>query len=418
MFEFLKLTGIVIVLACSLSVRHAHADGTVATISTTGTVWTGGFGTFTSLTGYCKAFLQGQMDSNNNYYGAGALTNVYVSDDGVATCTYTYSWYGATPTTTTASIPSSQGSITGCPANATLANQTCTCDSGYTPNSGATACVQAVACAATGTPVSAGFYDLGTVDTASMPVLGCHSGCTVEFVGTGSASYVQTVGGVKHYYALGQYVNLSSINNGACATGSGAPAADSSALSALPAASCGANQGILTSSSGAVTCFDQSTGATSTTVSASQVAATSAANAADAAAAGTAGAAAGTAAATAAGASGGSAAAMGQQAAANAAADQAAKDQYCVAHPDSVLCMVAGTPPAPDAVSSVSVVASATPVIFATAAGCPAPLTYSFHGVTYNISYQPACDFFTYLRPVVMTIAAATAAIILMGVFD
>lgn len=420
MYEFLKLTGIVIALACLFSVRPVHADGTVATTSTTGAVWTGGYGTFNTLGGYCKAFLQGQMDSNNNYYGAGSLTNVYISDDGVSMCTYTYSWYGAPPSTTTVSIFSSQGSITGCPSHSTgnaSPPSVCTCDSGYQPDSGSVSCV-VVSCPATGTPVSAGFYDLGTIDTASMNPVACHSGCSVEFVGSASASYQQTVDGVKHFYALGQYVNLSTINNGACSTGAGAMVSDSSALSALPAASCGTNQGVLTSSSGAVTCFNQMTGATSSGTSASQVAATSAANSAAAAAAGAAGAAAGTAAATAAGATGGTAVTMGQQAAANAAAETAAKDSECALHPDRLGCVSLGDVPVADAISSVQVTASASPVSFATAAGCPAPLTYSFHGTTYNISYQPACDFFDYLRPVVLMIAAATSAIILMGVFN
>jgi hypothetical protein len=49
---------------------------------------------------------------------------------------------------------------------------------------------------------------------------------------------------------------------------------------------------------------------------------------------------------------------------------------------------------------------------------CPGNISFSMFGHAYAISYQPACDLMTTMRPIFLLIGAATAAVILMGVFS
>lgn len=53
-----------------------------------------------------------------------------------------------------------------------------------------------------------------------------------------------------------------------------------------------------------------------------------------------------------------------------------------------------------------------TPTFFASATGCPAPISYQMFGVNYLLPYQPFCDLMIYLAPVFLTLGAITAAFI------
>ncbi len=90
----------------------------------------------------------------------------------------------------------------------------------------------------------------------------------------------------------------------------------------------------------------------------------------------------------------------------------------CDKIPDSMGCSKFGTPDAPTLPKSDFGFSSITPVIFATAGGCPPPLTFVVRGQVFDFSYQPLCDASTnYLRPVVLVLGVALAAFLFVGGF-
>jgi len=410
MFEHIKIAFLVLALAAGLSVRPVHASGTVSgTKSYSGTY----YATYTSascqgvgptptaaaqnLNTACAPFVKWCSNTDTTWVGG---------QSGLG--------YSCTSGTVGGNIGGNAPTIT-CPANSTAnASSSCTCTDPYVATNGVCA-IPAPVCPATGTVLSSGFYDVGTVDNGAIPpIVACNNSCSVTYSGQ-NAQYRVLINGTYHYFALGSYSYDSSVNGGACS--SGTASVPSSSGASLPPQSCAPGQGYVSDSNGNLTCLDSS-GAPVSPYSPSQQQADQASNAGDASAAGNAAGPAGTAAAAGAGADAATAATAGQQAAANAAGDAAAHDAVCALHPDRLDCMSAGTPPPAGAVSGVTVTASATPVSFSTADGCPAPTSIAIFGKTYTvITYQPACDFFTTLKPIVLTIAAATAAIIMMGVF-
>lgn len=126
-----------------------------------------------------------------------------------------------------------------CPANSTASGGQCACNSGYVQNAGATACeLPSVTCNA-GQTVNSGYYDAGTNIAGGPPAVTCQGGCTAVFDGTfpgGSAM----VGGVKHYFAKGKYVNFGSKCDSGNGVGiAGGPGNAPAAVADVPPDSCG-----------------------------------------------------------------------------------------------------------------------------------------------------------------------------------
>jgi len=75
---------------------------------------------------------------------------------------------------------------------------------GYVFNASSLMCERTVpdapACTA-GDVIQSGFYNVGSVDTAVLPVLACNSGCEAQSSGTVSVTRRQLVGGVYQYFA-------------------------------------------------------------------------------------------------------------------------------------------------------------------------------------------------------------------------
>ncbi len=85
-----------------------------------------------------------------------------------------------------------------------------------------------------GTSHSAGYYDIGTSPSTSMPTYGCDGSCDYTF--TGSSPYAsRAVGGVRHYWAKGSYTYTGNQCSGASTT---VPVA----VQAVPSNSCAAGQ--------------------------------------------------------------------------------------------------------------------------------------------------------------------------------
>lgn len=286
----------------------------------------------------------------------------------------------------------------------------------------------ATACPAVGTSYSSGWYDVG-VDPSIIngipngSINSCSGGCGQQYEGS-SISKRSLVGGVYHYYSQGSYVSTGST----CSSGPASPGA----VASVPPDACAAGQSFLIMN-GRLACFNSSgervnsdgvTGipAVPTSVSAQEAGIAAAA------------------AASAAGADAATAAAAGQSAAASVIASNAVGDSLDIStlatHSDisgqtaslnskldelktpwTDLPSVLGTPGAPDLIPSEIYTPSVSVISFAAPAGCPAPLLYSMFGVNYSLTFDAACDLMTSIRPVVLSIAAATAAIIFMGVF-
>lgn len=314
-----------------------------------------------------------------------------------------------------------------CPANST-GTSTCTCNDPYVPSSDGTACVMP-ACPATGTSYSSGFYDVGTIDNgASPPTLTCSSSCQLEYYGS-NAQYHGLVNGVMHYYALGSYQNLSTINGGSCSAGVPAPG---SVGMTLPVDSCAIGTTLVTGAGGFSKCYSDSTGQSVSTDSASSVAATDAANAAAAAAAGAAAAKAANDSAKAAALGQGQSAASaveagnaagivaGGQAAGAAAAAAALPSKDPCQNSSTIGCMQAGTDTVSDSVplgTKSITVSSIVPVIVGGAGSCPAPAAMTIHGQTYYFKYDTYCNFATGIKPIILAFAWLLSAGLLIGSF-
>lgn len=99
---------------------------------------------------------------------------------------------------------------------------------------------------------------------------------------------------------------------------------------------------------------------------------------------------------------------------------------FCDKHPNSAACApafpfndvasVLGTVPAAETIPSSTPEFSTAPVSFATASGCPAPvsfnLTMPFLTKTFSVSYQPLCDVASAMRPIFLALSAVMAAFI------
>jgi hypothetical protein len=100
----------------------------------------------------------------------------------------------------------------------------------------------------------------------------------------------------------------------------------------------------------------------------------------------------------------------------DAAAPPDGPDDPCTNNPNRAGCAELGTPPAPEPIPQQDIPLTYSPVVFASAAGCPAPITYELLGAR-SISYQPLCDAASTLRPLFLLIASVSAAYIFMDGF-
>ncbi|MDO9421059.1 MAG: virulence factor TspB C-terminal domain-related protein [Herminiimonas sp.] len=97
-------------------------------------------------------------------------------------------------------------------------------------------------------------------------------------------------------------------------------------------------------------------------------------------------------------------------------ADPSEIEDPCLANPLRVGCAVLGDPPPAEDIPKLDVPVTVTPVVFASSAGCPSPITYELYGLR-TISYQPYCDLAVFLRSIFLMIAAVTSAYIFMEAF-
>lgn len=88
----------------------------------------------------------------------------------------------------------------------------------------------------------------------------------------------------------------------------------------------------------------------------------------------------------------------------------------CDIIPDALSCMKAGTVPDAPAVPSKDVPLSMDKVNFGGQGSCPPPITFTAYGGTYAIPWTGFCDaLVTWVRPVVLVVSIATAAIVFIG---
>lgn len=88
----------------------------------------------------------------------------------------------------------------------------------------------------------------------------------------------------------------------------------------------------------------------------------------------------------------------------------------CEGNPNRAGCALLGEPPAAEEIPKQDIPVSVTAVPFASAASCPADLTFNAYGAR-NISYVPFCNKMTEVRPIFLALAALASAIIVMGFF-
>ncbi|OFA02621.1 virulence factor TspB C-terminal domain-related protein [Duganella sp. HH101] len=70
------------------------------------------------------------------------------------------------------------------------------------------------------------------------------------------------------------------------------------------------------------------------------------------------------------------------------------------------------TLPESPTVEKINVPATFIPTVFAAPTGCPAPISFTMFGKTYDLKYQSTCDLMTTLSPIFLACGAAAAALI------
>jgi len=231
----------------------AHASGTVSGGSTTGTCWK-----FTSG-GTCYQTAQAAGDAGCVSKAVAFSTTcsyAYCSGSCSSTTAQTFTYYWSPSGANYNNSIAAYGTTTygGCPTNST-GTTTCTCNIGFQPNAGATACVTATC---TGQSVATqGYFDIGTTSTGKPALIACSGDCEVFFDGSSPAGSA-LVGGVKHWYAEGTYYRTGSP----CAGSSGPTTTQVTSTPDLPADTCAAGQ-VAVELNGQPVCVSQSTGAAS-----------------------------------------------------------------------------------------------------------------------------------------------------------
>jgi hypothetical protein len=289
---------------------------------------------------------------------------------------------------------------------------------------------QTTACPASGTNYSSGWYDIGTSPTGSIPYFACStSACGVAFNGTSPAGST-LVSGTRHYYAKGSYDYTSAIE---CTGGSGSYQSAPTSAASLPASSCASGQ-FLATVNGVTKCFtaagqataEDATGATQTTTNntvtngdGSKTVTTTVTNNVTNQSTTTSttyapGATVPTLPATVTeplGSGSGSSSTATTDPVTGKVTDSQA--DFCAKNPTVASCMDIGSASDTEALGTQSVVpTSITPVAVTLSSVCPANVALP-HGLTF--SWQPACDYASGLRPVILALAWLAAGFILLG---
>ncbi|MNR76003.1 hypothetical protein D3C72_66560 [compost metagenome] len=88
----------------------------------------------------------------------------------------------------------------------------------------------------------------------------------------------------------------------------------------------------------------------------------------------------------------------------------------CTGNPNRAGCALLGDPPEAPAIPQLDIPVTFTPVVFASSAGCPAPISYELYGAR-SLSYEPLCDVAGYVRAVFLACGAFVCAFIFMEGF-
>jgi hypothetical protein len=299
---------------------------------------------------------------------------------------------------------------TVCPSGSTLTGSSCVCDGASVPNASATACV-APPCASN-LNISSGWYDTPNSGTGAPPTTACAGSCSVNYSGS-SISKTAIVNGIPHYYSQGSY-----DTNGFSCT-SGEPSVGS-ATAAVPPDTCPDGQIFVRNSFGFICAVDFTAAAAASSVPATSLhpAGSSAPTQASV----------NTTSTTTNTSTGSTTTTTGTMTippiTLNLPPDLAKTGDITsqtatlvskmdeLKFPYTDVTSKLGSAPTSELVPHTTPTFTATPVIFASAAGCPAPVAFTVYGHDYFISYQPFCDFSSNIRTLFLALAAVTAAMI------
>lgn len=187
--------------------------------------------------------------AGGGFTSGGSQQNCKVYINGV------YSWVGGSITL--------RGSV--CPANST-GTTTCTCNTGFAPDTAGTSCISAAVCPAAGTLHSSGYFNIGTIPTGKLLTKACVNSCEITLQSGFTPAAKSLINGVTHYFGSAKYIHTST----ACSPDTPNFLADF--VGTLPAGTCAAGQQMI-SMNGVTKCFT-STGSEVNTNSASSVQAT------------------------------------------------------------------------------------------------------------------------------------------------
>lgn len=278
------------VAALALFAAKCHASGTVATSSNpfTGYYTCSGQGisvnmpacvgsppTSGGIGGYPYASISALCTGYKNWIASAAgITEATITACPAAvsqTMTVSAKYNGGGPYTASSTVLGGTYYQTGCPANATLGGSSCTCNSGFVPNAGATACVAQTSCGSVaGQTFTAGYFNMGSDVQMHIAVACGANECEVVYDGA-TAQEKRIVNGVEQWFAQGLYRYTGQSCAGSTVSASAAPAA----ASAPPATNtCAANQDAGTVN-GVFKCFDRTTGSVASAASTPSVGTTS-----------------------------------------------------------------------------------------------------------------------------------------------
>lgn len=272
---------------------------------------------------------------------------------------------------------------------------------------------ESITCPAAGTAFNNGWYNVGTDPNKSVPALSAcvAPGCALTYTG-GSISKSRLIGGVKTFFAQGEY----QYSGFTCTVSAGT--GPSSQYNVLPGSTCSAGQSYIYMN-GREKCFDSGTGQEVSTASASAVASTGLL--ADANLAATIDAA--SQAALAAGGDASAVQAAAVMAAAQTAADSTAAEQEeeqkdpCL-ESDKVGCLDTGDIPEAEEIGTKELNFSTfafNTYTFSGTASCPAPRAVTISGTPMAFSYQPFCDFLNVFKFAALAVSMFVAAMIMIG---
>jgi hypothetical protein len=263
-----------------------------------------------------------------------------------------------------------------------------------------------------GTNVSSGWYDTPNSGTGAPPTTACSGSCSVNYSG-GSITKTAIVNGIPHYYSQGSY----DTNGFTCS--SGEPSVGF-ATAAVPPDTCPDGQIFVRNSFGFICALDFSAAAAASSVPAtsSHPAGSSAPTQASV----------NTTSTTTNTSTGSTTTTTGTMTippiTLNLPPDLAKTGDITsqtatlvskmdeLKFPYTDVTSKLGSAPTSELVPHTTPTFTATPVIFASAAGCPAPISFTVYGHDYFISYQPFCDFSSNIRTLFLALAAVTAAMI------